>query len=242
MFRRRDSRPLHRVLWEFVYPRGGWWRASSYIWLRLQRLPDDPRRIGRGIAAGTFISFTPFFGFHFLGAAGIAWAIRGNILAALIATFVGNPLTTPLIAALSLETGYRILGARYAIPIAEIPAAFAAATEELGRNIIAIFSAAPARWGSLAEFLREVFLPYMVGGVLWGVIFATAFHFASLPLIRAYQAHRRRKAEERLARARDRALAFEAAVRARQATREATPTPVDAPEPARPAGPGGPTR
>ena len=225
MFRRRDSRPPHRFLWEFLYPRGGWWRATSYIWLRLQRLPDDPRRIARGIAAGTFISFTPLFGFHFLGAAGIAWLIRGNILAALIATFVGNPLTTPLLAALSLETGYRILGARYAIPIAEIPAAFSKATGELGHNIIAIFSAAPTRWGSLGDFTREVFLPYLVGGTIWGVTFALAFYFAALPLIRAYQAHQRRKAEDRIARARARAEAFSAALAARQAAEAAEAAP-----------------
>lgn len=217
MFKRRDNRPPHRLLWEFVYPRGGWWRATSYIWLRLQRLPDDPRRIGRGIAAGTFISFTPLFGLHFLGAAGIAWALRGNILAALIATFVGNPLTTPLIAALSLETGYRLLGGRYAIPIAEIPGAFSKASGELGHNLIALFSAAPMHWGSLGDFLREVFLPYLVGGTIWGIVFALAFYFGSLPLVRAYQAHRRHKAEERLARARDKARAFTAAVKAREA-------------------------
>ena len=212
MFRRRDTRPPHRFIREFFYPRGGWWRASSYIWLRLRRLPDDPRRIGRGIAAGTFISFTPFFGFHFLGAAAIAWAIRGNILAALIATFVGNPLTTPIIAAVALETGYRLLGSDYAIPIGEIPGAFSRATGEIGHNIIALFSAAPLHWGSLGAFFREVFLPYMIGGTIWGLVFAIAFHFASLPVIGAYQAHRRRKALERIAEARARAMAFTAAV------------------------------
>ena len=94
---------------EFLYPSGGWLRASSYVWHRLRRLPDDPARVARGIVAGVFISFTPFFGLHFLGAALIAWAIRGNIPAALIATFVGNPLTFPFIATASLEVGYLFL-------------------------------------------------------------------------------------------------------------------------------------
>lgn len=223
MFKRRDNRPPHRLLWEFVYPRGGWWRASSYIWLRLQRLPDDPRRIARGIVAGTFISFTPLFGFHFIGALAIAWAIRGNFLAAIIATFVGNPLTTPLIAALSLETGTRILGSDFAVPMAEVPGVFAKASAEVGHNLIAIFSAAPTRWGSLSDFLREIFLPYLVGGTLWGIVFSLAFYAASLPLIRAYQGHRRKKTEERLALARDRALAFAAAVKAKAPPPESPP-------------------
>ena len=96
VFRRRDRRPIKTIVSEFFLPRGGWSRAAQYVVHRLSRLPDPPHRIARGIFAGVFISFTPFFGFHFLGAAAIAWSLRGNILAALLATFFGNPLTTPL--------------------------------------------------------------------------------------------------------------------------------------------------
>ena len=88
------------MLLEFFYPRGGWYRAAQYVRHRLRRLPDQPQRIARGIWAGVFASFTPFYGLHFLSAFLIAKVMRGNILAAILGTFFGNPITFPIIAAL----------------------------------------------------------------------------------------------------------------------------------------------
>ena len=62
------------------------------------------------MASGVFVCFTPFFGLHFVLASAIAWSIRGNILAALLATFVGNPLTFPFIWVSTYQTGNLILG------------------------------------------------------------------------------------------------------------------------------------
>ena len=100
MFKRRETRSWLRAIAEFFYPRGGWRRAASYVGHRLRRLPDPPHRIARGIAAGVFVCFTPFFGLHFFMAAILAFLMQGNIVAALLATFFGNPLTFPFIAAI----------------------------------------------------------------------------------------------------------------------------------------------
>ena len=56
------------------------------------------------------MSFTPLFGLHFVFAAALAWVMGGNMVAALLATFVGNPVTFPLIAAVSMEVGTWLLG------------------------------------------------------------------------------------------------------------------------------------
>ena len=109
MFKRRKPRSYSQLATEMIYPRGGWRRASQYVMHRIRRLPDQPQRIARGFAAGLFVSFTPFFGFHFMMAALVAWIIRGNIVAALLGTFVGNPLTFPFIAVLSVTLGRRML-------------------------------------------------------------------------------------------------------------------------------------
>ena len=93
-----------------LWPRGGWSRAFHYVKHRMRRLPDSPERIARGIFAGVFASFTPFYGFHFFIAAGLAFLLRGNIVAGLMATFFGNPLTFVPIGAMSLNTGYYMLG------------------------------------------------------------------------------------------------------------------------------------
>ena len=97
-------------MWEFFYPRGGWARAFEYVKLRLNRLPGSPEQIARGIWAGVFASFTPFFGLHFLLSALIAVILRGNILAALLGTFIGNPLTYVPIAWVGIQSGHMILG------------------------------------------------------------------------------------------------------------------------------------
>src|SRR6056297_2377749 len=110
VFKRRDKRPIWKAVADFFWPRGGWSRAFQYVRHRVRRLPDPPHRIARGIFAGIFVTFSPFFGLHFFLAAALAWIMRGNIVASLLSTFVGNPLTFVPIAAMSLQTGYFLLG------------------------------------------------------------------------------------------------------------------------------------
>lgn len=198
---------------EAVWPRGGWRRAGQYVLHRLRRLPDPPHRIGRGVAAGIFVSFTPLFGIHFLGAVALAWAIGGNIFAALLATFIGNPLTTPFIAVLSVSLGRWMLGAEGQIGPQTIVSEIALATGELGNNVLAIAGSRPAEWQHLRVFFDDIFLPYLVGGILPGLIAATIGHYLTLPVVRAYQKRREEKAAARLAKAR-------AAIAAREAQRD----------------------
>ncbi|MEO1779199.1 MAG: DUF2062 domain-containing protein [Pseudomonadota bacterium] len=110
MFKRRDRKPILRAALEFLWPRGGWARAFHYVRHRLRRLPDSPERIARGIWAGVFTTFTPFYGVHFVVAGILAVIMRGNIFAALLSTFFGNPLTYIPIIATSMFTGYWMLG------------------------------------------------------------------------------------------------------------------------------------
>lgn len=192
VFKRRTPRSYTQTVAETFYPRGGWSRASRYIAHRLRRLPDPAYKISRGVAAGVFICFTPFFGLHFFLSALTAWAIRGNVLAALLATFFGNPLTFPLIAALSIEFGSWMLG-QPPVPISRVFSAFSDAAGEIWRNFVAIFTPARAEWASLAEFFQTIFLPYLVGGILPGLIAAVAAFFLTKPVITAYQKARAKR-------------------------------------------------
>jgi len=200
VFKRRDARSWARAVVEFFYPKGGWRRASSYIMHRLRRLPDSPERIARGIFAGVFVSFTPLFGFHFIAAATIAWLYRGNILASLLATFAGNPITFPLMATASLETGYWLLGSEFRLPLSQVMPTFGDAAAQLWRNIISIVTGGTADWGRLVPFFQKVYLPYLVGALIPGVLVGLIFQYASLPLIRAYHRLRGKKLAERVAR------------------------------------------
>ena len=211
VFRRRDRRPILTVLTEMVFPRGGWLRATRYVIWRLWRLPDPPHRIGRGVAAGIFISFTPLFGFHLIGAWLIAWAIRGNVVAALLATFVGNPITFPFIAYAATWLGREILGTHGVLSPKMIFGEFADATAQLWHNLGAIFGPTEAHWDQLGSFFNDVFLPYLVGGVILGTIAGVTAHYMTVPVIRAYHRRRARKLAQRIEKIRSEGAAAQSA-------------------------------
>lgn len=190
VFKRRNKRSIWRVAQEAVYPRGGWSRAISYISHRLRRLPDPPARIARGIAAGVFVTFTPFFGMHIFIAAALAYVLRANVLAALLSTFIGNPLTFPLIAALSLGTGELIFGSESRVPLPQVLRTFSRAFSELWHNLRVLISGGEPHWDRLMLFFDGVFLPYLLGGLLPGLVFALLAYFLSRPVIEAYQKRR----------------------------------------------------
>lgn len=194
VFRRRDRRSPIRALADFVWPRGGWGRAFLYVKHRVRRLPDSPERIARGIWAGVFTTFTPFYGLHFLVAAIIARVMNGNILASLSATFFGNPLTYVPIGVASLQTGHWLLGTEFDEEVDKsLVGKFLAAGGDLKDNLFALFMDKPADWQGLHLFFNEVFYPYMIGGIIPGIICATVCYMLSLPVIRVYQQRRRAK-------------------------------------------------
>lgn len=199
IFKRRDRRPIWQIVREFFWPRGGWGRAATYVKHRLRRLPDPPHRIARGIFAGVFTTFTPFYGFHFVTAAIIALVMRGNLLAAVLATFFGNPLTYVPIGVVSLRTGYWVLGIRPKHDFqAGIGESFARAAGDLWHNILSIFTSDTAHWGYLSKFYDQVFFPYMVGGIVPGIIVGLICYYISVPLITAYQNRRKGAMKARL--------------------------------------------
>ena len=192
IFKRRDPKPALRAIAEFLWPRGGWTRAFHYIKHRMRRLPDSPERIARGIWAGVFTTFTPFYGLHFIVAAGVSRAMQGNLLAALMATFFGNPLTYVPIGLTSLKTGHWILGTKMDESAhRSFGGKFADAGSDLWFNLVAIFTDAEMDWSGIAVFAREVFYPYLIGGILPGIICASVAYYLMVPLLRAYQKRRK---------------------------------------------------
>ena len=175
VFKRRDKQPIGLRVKEFFAPRKGWRRGIEYLGRRMQRLPDSPTSIALGFACGVYASFTPFFGFHFVIAAALAWLLRGNLFASAVGTFVGNPITFPFIMGISVKLGDYILG--------------------IDASLLHGFSDLDFL-GKIYHLLRNIFdlmLPYFIGGMIPGVISATVSYFLLVPVIRGYQRRRRAK-------------------------------------------------
>lgn len=192
VFKRRDKRPIIEQLREAILPRRGWRRAIEYIAHRIRRLPDTPHRIALGFACGSMASFTPLFGLHFVLAAALAWVLRANVLAALIGTVVGNPLTFPLIAWFSMALGRRILGTGLTgRDFERVTDAFALAAEGLWQTFLSLFGIGESQWAKVTLIWSEVALPYLVGGFLPGLVTSIFLYYLVRGLVTAYQAARR---------------------------------------------------
>lgn len=225
VFKRRTRRSFRQWIGESIWPRGGWGRAASYVWHRLRRLPDPPHRIARGVAVGVFVSFTPFYGFHFILAILLTYILRGNVFASLLATFFGNPLTFPIIATVSVELGSWMLGLPGDMPLYRIVGAFSRASLELWANTKAIFTPAETHWDRLGVLFGDVFLPYLVGGIVPGIIAGTICYMITHRVISAYQKGRiarlRKRVEKRRAAEAAQALKAARAVPAPGKTKDA---------------------
>lgn len=199
VFKRRDKLSPLKWLGRSLWPQGGWSRAVKYLRLRLNRLPDTPQKISRGVGLGVFTVFTPFYGLHFFIAYGLAKLFRGNSIAALLATFVGNPLTYVPIGIVSLKMGHFILGTEFdhANERSFVGKSFDALHDLLG-NLSVLVSGGQAEWAGLLRFLNEIFLPYLVGGILPGAVAGIAAYYVTLPMIVAFQLRRRKKLQAKL--------------------------------------------
>lgn len=181
--RRKKLNFLHRLR-TWVWPRGGWIRTSRYVMHRVSRMPGTSYSIAAGFACGAAISFTPFVGTHFIWSALLAWVIRGNIIAALIGTIIGNPWTFPFIWVWLYESGNWLISGHGddAGNYPDFYSTFSQMTDALLRFDLDILfeSAAPVIWPMLISSIPTAF-------VVW-----LAFFIPLKKMIDGYQ-HRRRK-------------------------------------------------
>ncbi|WP_151717371.1 DUF2062 domain-containing protein [Gemmobacter serpentinus] len=221
VFKRRDRRTYAQLARDLIYPKGGIRRAVQYVLHRMRRLPDQPHRIARGVAAGTFVNFPPVYMVQMLSAAGLAWVMRGNIIAALLATFISNPLTTPFLAMGCLKLGHWMLGIERPLTFTEVLNAFTDAGWQLWNNFLSILTHDVAQWDKLIDFFWYLFWPYTVGSIIPGVLASIATYYMTIPLVHAYQKLRAAKFNERSERRR----ALRARLQAREEAAAAASTP-----------------
>ena len=192
MFKRRERRSIFRFFYEVIFSLKGISRAIEYVGIRLKRIPDTPHKISLGMSCGIFASFTPLFGLHFLIAGLLSYVLRANVLASLIGTFIGNPITFPIITVFNLKLGEWILGSN------EYSSGDGGKIFEGFLDFIFLIYKSLFTEGSIGEnsvprmneFLYGVFIPYSLGGLILGILIAIISYFLLRPLVSTYQKKR----------------------------------------------------
>ena len=144
----------------------------SYYKLRLARLPASNYAISSGFACGSMVSFTPLLGLHFILAVIFAFLIRGNFIAALIGTVVGNPITFPFIWGLIYKVGTYVTNFQYV---------------NIGREI---------NFDMIINQTYEIFFPMLLGGIIIAPLVWIISYFIIYSFISSYK-RRKNKTERR---------------------------------------------
>ena len=192
MFKRRERRSIFRFFYEVIFSLKGILRAIEYVGIRLKRIPDTPHKISLGMSCGIFASFTPLFGLHFLIAGLLSYLLRANVLASLIGTFVGNPITFPIITVFNLKLGGWILGSseHSSGDGGKIFEGFLDFIFLIYKSFFTDGSIGENNVPRMNEFLNGVFIPYSLGGLILGIFIAVISYFLLRPLVATYQKKR----------------------------------------------------
>jgi hypothetical protein len=171
LFRRREAESLLERMRVHLWPRRSWTRSSRYVVYRLRRLSDTPHAVALGFAIGVFTATTPFLGTHMVMAALLAWVIGGSVVAALLGTFLGNPLTYPLLWYSTYEVGNLMLR---------------------GKMVQKQIDLSGGIFQKSIEQLWPILKPMTLGSIPVGLALALLSYALVKPMVEAYK-HRRRR-------------------------------------------------
>lgn len=169
-----------------LWPRRSFARSVRYVLLRLKRLRSSPHRIAVGAAAGVFAVFTPFLGLQLILAGIISVALRGSVLASLLSSFVGNPISYPIIWFATFNLGEALLGAQTSLRIVDLQGKAASLRDS-------ILAGSPERIGAALEALWPLFKPMVIGSLPLGGFAALATYMGVRKMIATSNARKREK-------------------------------------------------
>jgi len=176
LFRRREAESFLERMRVHLWPRRSWTRSSRYVVYRLRRLSDTPHAVALGFAIGVFTAATPYLGTHMVMAALLAWVIGGSVVAALLGTFVGNPLTYPLLWYSTYEVGNLMLRG------------------EMNERSIDLSGGI---FQKSLEQLWPILKPMTLGSIPVGLALAALGYVLVKPMVEAYKHRRRRELQLR---------------------------------------------
>jgi uncharacterized protein (DUF2062 family) len=143
-------------------------------------LRASPHEIALGCALGAFVSITPLLGVQTLLAVIFALMLRASVPAAIIGTFVGNPLSWPFIWVSTYVMGLQIVGLEGAFDPSAVQ-----------RNILLLWGAlvdrSPLLFDATAALLWPLLWPMLAGSVPIGLLTAAIVYYISRNVVRGWR-------------------------------------------------------
>jgi uncharacterized protein (DUF2062 family) len=189
MRKTQSKQPVYRrKLKQSIWPERGFRRPIRYYSVRILRLRATPRSIAAGVAAGVASSFTPFVGLHFFLSIGLAWMLRGSLIASALGTVLtGNPITWPFIWAATWEVGNLMLG-QHPLGAGQGPDLHSLLNDVSLLHL-----------GDLVAHLwRPIFEPMLLGSIPIGIVFGGIAYGLTFYGVKTFQDRRRERLEKRM--------------------------------------------
>ena len=178
LFKRKNDLTFWEKVKNFIYPKKGIIRAYKYIFKRVTRIPDKSHAIAIGVACGVGVSMTPTVGFQLLLTALFAFILRGNIVAGLLATAIGNPITFPFIWIGSYKLGNLIIGQS---ALSEGKLHFMELFKDMKEAIVML------DFNLLIEKVLPILIPMMIGGIIMAIISGFISYYLIIGMIDEYK-------------------------------------------------------
>lgn len=124
--------------------------------VRMRQLEGNPHYLALGMAVGIFVSITPIIPLQTVVAIALAFLVRGSKPAAVLGTWLSNPLTIPVVYYANYKLGCTLLGYQKTL------------------DSIAFDS-----FSQLMELGLEVTWAMIVGGVVIGLILGLVAYFVT---------------------------------------------------------------
>ncbi len=188
LFKRKNEPTFIEKTKNFIYPKKGFIRAYKYLFKRITRIPDKTHSIAIGVACGIGISMTPFVGLQILLTTLFCFILRGNILAGIIATAIGNPITFPFIWIGSYKLGAYIMNYPPLVSGMQIP--FIEIFKDMKEALLTM------NFNIMTEKVLPIFNPMIIGGSILGIIFGILTYFLIIGIIDEYKRNHQLRIEE----------------------------------------------
>jgi len=165
-------------------------RRRKILFLKLIKQSGSPDFVARGVAIGFFTGLLIPFGGQMIIAVLLSFILKASKIPALACTWITNPWTIPFIYPFQCWLGAKLMGKILSFSL--IKNNFNKFLHECGTGTFKSTLTAFLDMGS------DIFIPFFVGGLFLGVIFAITSYFTTYGMIVSYHRKREKKIQKKL--------------------------------------------